>query len=114
MGKYIDIDLLKKEIERLGEIDYLDSYDQCVGFYNALDRIESFINSFSKESINKDLEKEISTWIPAHISGGDNDELKDTKNVITEWAGIVARHFAEWQKEQMLKDAVEGVARPDD
>ena len=49
MAKYIDIEKLKAEIEKLGEIDYPYSYEQCVGFYDALDRIESFIDSLQKE-----------------------------------------------------------------
>lgn len=45
-----------------------------------------------------DLEEEISTWIPAHVRGGDNEVWKDTKNAVIEWGGVVARHFYELGK----------------
>ena len=51
-----------------------------------------------QEHSEVDLEKEISTWIPAHIRGGDNEIWKDTKKAVTEWGGIVARHFYELGK----------------
>lgn len=51
-----------------------------------------------QEHSEMDLEKEISTWIPAHIRGGDNEVWKDTKKAVTEWGGIVARHFYELGK----------------
>lgn len=60
-----------------------------------------------KEPVSEDVEEEISTWIPAHISGGNDEVWRDTKNVVTEWAGIVARHFAEWMKAKMMEGAVE-------
>ena len=47
----------------------------------------------SKEQPFEDLEKEIKTWIPAHIVGGDKAPRKELKDVVIQWAGIVARHF---------------------
>jgi hypothetical protein len=56
---------------------------------------------WQKEQMLKDtdynkLDKEIATWIPAHISGGDDEVWRDIKKAVTEWAGIVARHFYEF------------------
>lgn len=64
----------------------------------SLDAVEYIRSDSLSEEPNKDLEKEISTWIPAHISGGDDEVWKDAKNAIIEWAGIVARHFYEFGK----------------
>lgn len=44
----------------------------------------------SKEPVSDDLEKEIKTWIPAHIVGGDKAPWKELKDVVIQWAGIVA------------------------
>lgn len=67
----------------------------------------SFLDTLPDEPVSDDLEEEISTWIPAHISGGDDGVLRYTKNVVTKWAGVVASHFAEWQKRKMMEGAVE-------
>ena len=48
--KYIDAEKLKTEIKRLEEMDYsCDTFEQSVGFYEALDRIKSFIVSLQQE-----------------------------------------------------------------
>lgn len=60
-------------------------------------------DNVDKMLASEGLEEEISTWIPAHISGGDNGVWKDTKNAVTEWGGFVARHFAEWGEENAYK-----------
>lgn len=39
------------------------------------------------------LEEEIATWIPAHISGGDDEPS----------VSEIARHFAEWGAEHLKK-----------
>ena len=40
-----------------------------------------------------DLEKEIKTWIPAHIVGGDEAPWKELKGVVIQWSEVVARYF---------------------
>ena len=63
------------------------------------------------EKIDKSLEEEIETWIPAHISVSTDEVLPvnptELADVCKKWGECIARHFAEWQKSQMLKDAVE-------
>ena len=63
---------------------------------------------------DKSLEEEIETWIPAHISIGTDETLplnpSELADVCKEWGKCIARHFAKWQKSQMLKDAVEADA----
>ena len=56
--KNIDVEKLKAEIKRLEEMDYpCDTLEQSTGFYDALDRIKSFIDSFQQEQPEVDLEK---------------------------------------------------------
>ena len=110
--KYIDADKIRAEIDkRYAEYRAkmkTDDFTYYEGMADALDLFEQFLDTLEEPvSDCHDLEEEISTWIPAQIIGGDNEIWRDTKNVIIKWAGIVARHFAEWQKEQMLKEAVE-------
>lgn len=50
-----------------------------------------------------DLEKEIQRYLREECSGDDEPTVSE-----------IAHHFAKWQKEQMLKDAVEGEVHPDD
>lgn len=117
------IEKIRQKIERLYDGEAPKHDQQCDfddGYFVGLDKIAQFIDSLESEKpISQDgLEKEISTWIPAHISGGD-DGVWNTKNAVTEWAGIVARHFAEWGAENLrdsekmiskdLEDAVDGI-----
>jgi hypothetical protein len=104
------IEKIRAEIDRRYEENrekarYDDYYR---GMNDGLDHFEQFLDTLSEEPVSDDLEKEISTWIPAHIRGGDDGVWRETKNVVTEWGGIVARHFAQWgaerQKEKMIKE----------
>lgn len=53
---------------------------------------------------DEELEKEIATWIPQHIKGGEEGTWKELREATTKWGGIVARHFAQWQKERMMQE----------
>lgn len=48
-----------------------------------------------QEQQEVDLEEEIATWIPSHITGGEEGVWKECREAVTKWAGIVARHFYE-------------------
>lgn len=52
-------------------------------------------DSLTRESVSKDLEGEIKRYL---------HEVYDRDNTVSD----VARHFAEWQKQQMTKEAVNG------
>ena len=124
-----DKELIRQEIERLkGKVDDVSSYSN--GWQQALRMIEIFIDSLPEESgceVNfttksEDLKEEIERWIKKkHFIFTEIDEIIET-----------ASHFAEWQKqkdqeiielaedhamlagmnkmkEEMMKDAVEGV-----
>jgi hypothetical protein len=97
-----DKQLIKQEIERVYR-HYLCAQEFDSGYNMALDDILRFIDSLPEEPASKDLEEEIKSWIPAHIKGGGEYMRK----VAIEWSEIVARHFAEWQKQKDLQDFLE-------
>lgn len=59
-----------------------------------------FLDTLSEEPDNEDLNDEIKKFIEEYGYERGEDKLL---------IAIVARHFANWQKQQMLKDAVEGM-----
>lgn len=69
----------------------IELLERMLNWYKKMGTIT--LDKQSKEPINEDLEKEIKTWIPAHIVGGDEAPWKGLKDVVIQWAGIVARHF---------------------
>lgn len=116
MAKYIDIEQIRAKIERhllraeqrtdkehashnaemekFGE-DYWNGYGDLA--YALL----AFIDSQPEEQPSKDLEEEIDRfedWMETY-NQADYPTSFTTRDI--------ARHFAKWQKEQMMKDAVE-------
>ena len=83
------IEQIKAEIERLQE-----RYPMAA---SVLRRLEIFINSLQAETVSEDLEEEITRYFS-----------KNPIKHLTDWPALknTALHFANWQKEQMLKDAV--------
>jgi hypothetical protein len=107
-----DKEKIKQEIERRfndnmeASEQYTENSKSRVLFTSAAKEdydLLAFIDSLSEESASEDLEEEIKSWIPAHIEGGDEYMRK----VAIEWSEIVARHFAEWQKQKSMQDFVE-------
>ena len=97
MNKYIDAEKLialleqrKKQLARWTDKEYanqrIDEID-CI--------LDVDIDSLQQEQSKVDLEKEIATWIPSHITGGEEGVWKECREAVTKWAGIVARHFYE-------------------
>ena len=74
-----------------------------------LDKLRTrLIEEKSEKPMNQeDLEEEIAIWIPEHITGGESGVWKECREAVTEWARIVARHFAEWQREHSFKPTQE-------
>ena len=74
--------------------------------YETFTDLEDFINSFPKEPTSKDLIEEINKiWKTCNPI--DEGMGVETANIHIEQFDDIARHFAEWQKQQMMKDAVE-------
>lgn len=70
--------------------------DGCVGQRFAYQTLLSFIDSLQEEPVSEELEEEIDAWCQNVITG-----LPIVKEA--------ARHFADWQKQQMMKDAVHAI-----
>ncbi len=104
-----DKELIKQEIERIEQIldDFNKTHNNTIdnGIVSAnksiCKHIKSFINSLPEEPASEDLEEEIDRfedWI-------NNFNQSDYPTSYT--VRDIARHFAEWQKQQMMKDAVD-------
>lgn len=88
------------EIERLKvEIPYHENA------WSVLNKLEGFINYLSVEHQNEDLD------IETNLEYKSNYKLKEL--TLDEFRTIV-HHFTNWQKEQMMKDAINGIMDCDD
>ena len=91
---------IKAEIERRMKNNHQDATESGAGaFYEDKD-ILSFINSLPAEYPSEDLKKEIELWIEKEITGVNPIYTTGAVGCIIE---NTARHFADWQKEQMMK-----------
>ena len=98
---------IKAEIERLKSIEYpCDNSQQATGFFNALDRMTDFFSTLESEKpMQEGLEEEYKDYV-------EDDPVYG--KLVNRIAGLsIARHFTEWQKEQMMKEAVCYIAQPD-
>ncbi len=86
-------------------------FDKCVKNVNP-EVMEEVNRNIDKILVSEDLEQEIEAEYnkSREIGGRHNMLLWVNKRRLAE----LAHHFANWQKKQMMKDAVEGIARPDD
>jgi len=106
--KYIDAEKLYEYLEQVGTCypRYIDNIvDNAVS--NVIDGIKTFVTSLQQEQPSEDLEEEIEGMYNA-IFGTDIINRKEM--VYQETFRQIALYFVNWQKEQMMKDAVEGVA----
>lgn len=98
-----NIEKIRQEIERLKaenrNIRCQHNENYCIGYDDAFNDLLPVIDSLPEEKLSEDLNDEIKKFIEEYGYERDEDKLL---------IAIVARHFAEWQKEQMMKDAVEG------
>ena len=98
--KYIDADLLRKEIERR-------ITDNTFGAKLELIDILAWLDTLSEEP-DKSLEEEVKNYFQGYWPGTETVEQCNTDLHFTPPAIIrFARHFAEWQKSQMMKEAVD-------
>lgn len=90
-------ELIRQEIERLEEIDYpVDTYEQSVGFYDALDRIKSFLDTLPDGLVSDDLEEAADDHIRKVADAAGHPGWDWTTQDIAE----AFKAGAEWQKEQ--------------
>lgn len=116
------IETIRQEIERR-KVQYYEREmkawddngeygDEDCYFYQgkrkACEGLLSFLDTLSEEP-DKSLEEEVKNYFQGYWPGTETVEQCNTDLHFTPQAIIrLARHFAKWQKEQMLKDAVEG------
>ena len=114
--KNIDADKLKAEITRLEEMDYpCDTLEQSTGFYDALDRIKSFIGSLQQEEISVEccvrvyptLDNKPRRWVSLYKHGVNVDSIRDKAVLIDTYAvtfkeipaNIISNSNIPWQGE---------------
>lgn len=77
--------------------------DYARGERTELEKLLSFIYSMQADPVNDDLKEEIKKFLDEtgapYYWAGDNEQL--------EWVEIIAKHFTNWQRKQIIKDAVE-------
>lgn len=84
--------------EHASTTGYWDGYKDCA------DGLLRELEDMQAEPISEDLEEEIKQYCIHH---GYLDSLEDCGYTFNEQVGDIARHFANWQKEQLLAKAVD-------
>ena len=92
------------EIERLKscKLNLEEDTEYLRGYDFAIDTIEEFINSLSAEQQNDDLDGEIKLYQLR------NPVINHNERSLNELIKRVATYFANWQKEQLMKSAIDG------
>ncbi len=93
---------IRAEVDRLKELvsdPILSGNDLMIGERNAYNAVLKFIDSLPEEPVSEDLEEEVDEYIL--------DNFDDAEGRV--YVLQCARHFANWQKQQMIKDAIDGV-----
>ena len=71
--------------------------------YPVIDKVKFIKKSMQDDPASADLEAEIEKYMDKHLVGN-SSHRKDYEM----WGGGIARHFAEWQKQQMTKETITG------
>lgn len=86
-----------------GEMKVVDTPTAVVqGWLNALRWMDKLLDSQPKEEVSEDLKAEVQRWRDHYMAVKEHGFQIDLRDIET-----VAYHFAQWQKELMLKGAVE-------
>lgn len=86
--------------------NFHSSYDE--GKFDALSAVDALLDSMQGETISEDLEEEIQKTIHNHFFDLNGIAIAGTSVYATvDDMVYIAKHFANWQKEQMMKDAAE-------
>lgn len=103
-----DKEIIRAEIESY--IDTLERNSGLTGHFGdaqmgLCEKLLTFIDSMPEEPENDDLKEEIKNFLDQtgapYYWAGEEEQL--------EWVEIIARHFANWQKKQLMKSGVNGV-----
>ena len=71
----------------------------------AYNKVFAILDTMQEEPVSEDLEEEIEQYCLHH---GYLDSFKDCSYTFNEQVGDIARYFANWQKEHLMKDAIDG------
>lgn len=107
MAKYIDANLLRQEIERRKKENMYDELPMTIGRYYEDRDILAFIDSLQQEP-DKNLEEAAEKYRRASCNAAMKPNIDGP---IPEYGGNIKTAFiagAQWMKEQMMNDAVEG------
>lgn len=105
------VEQIKAYIEKLLECTD-NSSEYMDGRWDALVRLRDYINGLQEEPVSEDLEEELNKWRHSHFHGRrDVDASGEYLERVSQLD--LARHFANWQKQQMMKDSKERVVRVD-
>lgn len=102
------IEKIRKEIERLKdavtttikELRMPEPNERMCGELDAYDDVLWFLDTLEKEP-DKSLEEEMDKFF-------ETMPVLEHENIFEDIFKNIARHFANWQKEQMLKEAIDG------
>lgn len=101
------------QLARISKKECDEIVDKCVNGKEP-ELVDTDDLPFSIKPINAELEKEVDKFLSKEFDGVEEDELIycNIKRDVTD----IANHFANWQKEQIMKDAVDGeiLEVPDD
>ncbi len=75
-------------------------YPEHEGAFHVLCNLEAYIDSLPKEQVSEDLNKEYHNFLK-------REWFDKPGKTISEMMRLTAEYFANWQKEQMMKDAVD-------
>lgn len=75
----------------------------------SLDKLLSFIGSIQEEPVSENLQEEISRYFNGWVKDYEYNSavMPDFTCASIEDCKDIARHFANWQKQQIMKEAVE-------
>lgn len=113
------IQKIKAEIDRLQETtmdknsNFKSQYNQ--GIFDGLSLIDNFIDSLEEEPVSKNLEKELDKYF-SQFKGLEKCYWNwriDSINIHAQCIYDFAKHFAQWQKERILNNAIEREVKVD-
>ena len=99
------IETIRAEVVRL--IKECDGSVSQYGFgkESACNRILNFLDTLQEQPVCEGLEEEIERYIPTSLAVKfPTTDIETIKSDIR----YIARHFAQWQKEQMMENALHG------
>ncbi len=113
------IEQIKAEIERElsahDKVDHLEAYEVgkawSRGHRQALEGILSFLDSLPDEKPSEDLDFQVFAKEMDAVFNLPKEVTENTEEAPLNWEYAIARHFANWQKAQMEKQAAAALAK---